>query len=457
MKTWQGRMRVPSDPLFESFTSSAAQDQRLAPYDIRASQAHAHALEQAAIIRPDDAGRLVEALDEIAAEIRDGKFAWRDDLEDVHTHIEHRLREKVGGLADALHAGRSRNDQVAADLRLFVMDQSLAIQDAILDLQASLTDRATRYRDALMPGYTHLQQAQPVSIALPLLAYGAMLGRDWERFHQVNFRADGSPLGSGAVAGAGFPLDRQLLAREAGFSKVVPNSLDAVSDRDFLLELVCAAGICMTHLSRLSEDLIVWSSIEFGFVRLPDSFSSGSSMMPQKKNPDVAELVRGKTALVLGDAMASLALVKGLPLGYNRDLQEDKTPLYHAADTVLGSLRVLAAMIPLIEFDTERTENALTSFSLATDLADHLVRAGVAFREAHAIVAGLVASCMEQGRALTDLTFEELQAASSHFQHALELSPRASTRRKQTSGSTHPDEVTRMIEAMKREIEERRT
>jgi argininosuccinate lyase len=456
MKTWQGRIAGPASPLFESFTSSAVQDQRLAQYDIRASQAHARALARATIISDAESERLMTALAEIGEEIRAGDLTWRDELEDVHTHVEVRLREKIGELADALHAGRSRNDQIAADLRLYVMDRTREILCGILDLQEALLELAGRYRRAVMPGYTHLQQAQPLSIAQPLLAYVAMLDRDWERFEGVLPRADRSPLGSGALAGASFDLDRPFLAEAAGFSAVASNSLDGVSDRDFLVEFVSCTGLCMTHLSRFAEDLILWSSVEFGFVRLPDAFASGSSMMPQKKNPDVAELIRGKTALVLGDVSAALALVKGIPLGYNRDLQEDKTPLFHAADTLLPSLRILAAMIPELEFDTERTETAVSSFAFATDLADHLVRNGVPFREAHAIVGHLVSQCLSEGRTLQDLTPEELEAASPHLRSIPELTVQASIRRKRTAGSTHPDEIDKQLQAAQEEIKSRR-
>ena len=456
MKTWQGRIDVPADPLFEAFTSSIAVDRRLAPYDVRVSQAHARALAGAGVVSPADADRLVVALSEIGDEISAGSFTWRDDLEDVHTHVESRLREKLGDVADSLHAGRSRNDQVAADLRLYVMDSAQALLSALLDVQSVLLGLAERYRSAVMPGYTHLQQAQPLSVAQPLLAYATMLGRDWERIHEVRVRADRSPLGSGALAGSTFALDRTFLAQLAGFDSIAGNSLDAVSYRDFLVELVFAFALVMTHLSRLAEDLILWSSTEFGFIRRPDPFASGSSMMPQKKNPDVAELIRGKAALVIGDVTSALTLVKGLPLGYNRDLQEDKTPLYHAIDTFLASLRILAAMIPDLEFDTVRTERAVSSFALATDLADHLVSQGMPFREAHAAIGGLVSRCLREDRDLSDLTADELRGTSPHFEIVPELTAAASIGRKRTTGSTHPDEVARQIDALNAEITTRR-
>ncbi len=456
MKTWQGRIETAADRRFERFTSSIEQDRRLAPYDVIASRAHAKALAGAGVISTADAERLDLALQQVGVEIASGHLVWRDELEDVHTHVESRLRELTGELADSLHAGRSRNDQVAADLRLYTRDRIDEAMASILSLQSSLLDLARRYRNDIMPGYTHLQQAQPLSIAQPLLAHVSMLGRDWERFEEARTRANRSPLGSGALAGAAFPLNRDLLASSCGFSGPIANSLDAVSDRDFLVEFVFAAALCMTHLSRLAEDLILWSSTELGFVRLPDAFASGSSMMPQKKNPDVAELIRGKAALVLGDVTAALALVKGIPMGYNRDLQEDKTPLYHAADTLIPSLEILAAMLPEIEFDTERTERAVSSFALATDLADHLVRNGVPFRDAHAVVGGLVSDCLARGKDLTGLTPEELRAASRHFAEIPEMTPRASIRRKQTSGSTSPESIEQQLKEMDSMVEERR-
>ncbi len=438
MKTWQGRIASTADPLFEAFTSSVGQDRRLASYDIQVSRAHALALARAGVITQTEGDSLVCALAEIAEELHAGQFAWSDELEDVHTHIESRLREKIGTVADALHAGRSRNDQIAADLRLYVRDRTMECLAALLDLQDALLELSDRYQCAVMPGYTHLQQAQPLLVAQPLLAYVSMLARDWERFQDGLERINSSPLGAGALAGSSFSLDRDFLAGQCGFETVATNSLDAVSDRDFLVEFVGAAALCMTHLSRFSEDLILWASSEFGFVRLPDAFSSGSSMMPQKKNPDVAELIRGKTALVIGDSTALLALVKGLPLGYNRDLQEDKTPLYHAADTLVASLRILSAMVPHIEFDTNRMERAISSFSLATDLADHLVKQGIPFRQAHGMVARIVSDSLEQDRELGGVEWDEVTDMP-------ELTARASVARKITAGSTGPDAVRRQI------------
>jgi argininosuccinate lyase len=298
-----------------------------------------------------------------------------------------------------------------------------------------------------MPGYTHLQQAQPVLIAYPLLTYCQMLRRDLTRFQAAAEAGKRSPLGSGAIAGSTFELDRDFLAEHIGLGSPIENSLDAVSDRDFLVEFISSAAMCMTHLSRIAEDLILWSTQEFGFVRLPDGFASGSSMMPQKKNPDVLELIRGKTALVIGDLTAILTLLKGVPLAYDRDLQEDKTPLFHAVATVEASLEILAEMIPMLRFDTNRCSSAISSFAMATDLADELVRTGMPFRDAHTVVGELVADCLESHRALTDLSLAELHAAGAKLETMPALTPQASVRRKATAGSTHPAEVRKAIDA----------
>lgn len=455
MKTWQGRINTPSSSLFESFTSSLLQDQVLARYDIRVSQAHARALARAKLITPTEADQLVTSLVEVGDEIESGTMQWRDELEDVHTHVEVRLREKLGDLASKLHTGRSRNDQIAADLRLFVLDNTQSAMTSLLELQSALLNLADRYTESLMPGYSHLHQAQPVVIAYPLLAYVSMLGRDFERFHDGLKRTCRSPLGSGAVAGSSFPIDRTAIASDAGLGQPIENSLDAVSDRDFVVEYVFDAALCMTHLSRLAEDLIIWSSAEFGFIRLPDAFASGSSMMPQKKNPDVLELTRGRCALVIGDAMAMLSLVKGLPTGYNRDLQEDKQPLFHATRTIKATLAILASMVPDLEFDTGRCRDAISSFTIATDLAEHLVRQGVPFRNAHQAVGTLVARRATDGLPLESITPEDLPTGTPL--HTMpDLSPEASVRRKATAGSTHPDDVRRQLDEARERIAQRR-
>jgi argininosuccinate lyase len=457
VKTWQGRFDSSTSSVFERFTSSVIQDQILAPYDIQVSQAHAQALERIGLITKDEAQRINVALSEIGEQIGAGEFEWRDELEDVHTHIEARLRQNVGDLANKLHAGRSRNDQIAADLRLYVLDQTRTALATLLDLQDVLLLLAAKHSRSLMPGYSHLQQAQPVVIAFPLLAHVAMLGRDWERFRDSLARASQSPLGSGAVAGSTFPIERQALAQAAGLGVPIENSLDAVSDRDFIVEFIFASALCMAHLSRLAEDLIIWSSTEFGFVRLPDAFASGSSMMPQKKNPDVPELIRGRSALVIGDLTAILTLVKGIPLGYDRDLQEDKTPLFHAATTTLAALEVLTAMMPELVFDTERCATAISSFAMATDLADHLVRNGVPFRDAHAAVGTLVSDRIRNGKPLSPVTDEAMTAAGLDGIAPPDLSPDASVTQKATAGSTNPTDVESQIEVARDKVTERRT
>jgi argininosuccinate lyase len=456
VKTWQGRFATLSSSLFESFTSSVEQDQVLAVYDLSVSKAHAGALARAGLFTNEEAERLVEALGEIGDEIEAGLMEWCDELEDVHTHIEARLREKVGDLAGKLHTGRSRNDQIAADLRLYVIAHCERVESLLLDLIESVLDLAGKYEDALMPGYTHLQQAQPVLIAYPLLAYWQMLRRDLTRFQAAAEASRRSPLGSGAIAGSTFDLDRQFLGEQVGLGSPIENSLDGVSDRDFAVDFISAAAICMTHLSRMAEDVILWSTQEFGFVRLPDDFASGSSMMPQKKNPDVLELIRGKAALVIGDLTAILSLLKGLPLAYDRDLQEDKTPLFHAASTVEASLEILAVMLPKLRFDTDRCSSAISGFAMATDLADELVRAGTPFRDAHAVVGRLVEECIQSGRALADLDLSDLQAAGADLKALPDLTPQASIRRKATTGSTHPDEVRKAIAAAREFVKRKR-
>jgi argininosuccinate lyase len=456
LKTWGGRISRPSDALFEAFTSSVEDDRVLARYDVRVSRAHARELGRIGLLSDQEVQSLVLALDEIEAELEQGAFVWRDDLEDVHTHVEVNLRERVGGLAGALHAGRSRNDQVASDLRLYVADQTMNAMAMVLDLQAALLLVAERHTGDTMPGYSHLQQAQPVVIAFPLLAHSSMLGRDWERLENSLSRCRLSPLGSGAVAGSTFSLDRQRLARDAGFDTPMDNALDAVGDRDFVNEFIFAAALCMVHLSRLAQDFIIWSSVEFGFVRLPDAFSSGSSMMPQKKNPDVLELVRGKAAQVQGNLTASLGIVTGLSLGYSRDLQEQKRPLFEATDTLLATLEIVARFIPLVEFDVERAKDAIGSFAMATDLADHLVRGGLPFRDAHTAVGQLVTSFLTSGRELQSATPTDLHALGVDVTEIPALSPEASVTAKATLGSTNPVDVRRQIEHARQTVESRR-
>jgi argininosuccinate lyase len=468
MKTWQ-RERGDSAAvrLFEHFTSSVANDWRLAQYDVRASQVHALALARAGIITTADAECLITALRQIANEITNGTLVPRDELEDIHTHVEVRLRALLGSLADMLHTGRSRNDQIATDLRLFVKEVSFQAIEGILALRKVLLKRARDCGDAVMPGYTHLQRAQPILIAHYLLAQAETLARDCGRYADSLARIDRCPLGSGALAGAGFPLDRDFMARELGFAGPTINSLDSVSDRDFIVEYLSDSAQLMAHLSRFAEDLIIWSTSEFAFVELPDELTSGSSMMPQKKNPDVLELVRGKAALVIGDLAAILTLLKGLPLSYNRDLQEGTFPLFRTADIVGPSLHILVPLVDRMRFNIDRLHVAAGNFALATDLADELVRHGVPFREAHHRVAALVARLLERGERLDAMTLAnlqaelpELQSGSPHgeveqreAQERPFLNPDASVRARQTQGSTNPTMVAAALSAAEKALE----
>ena len=405
-KLWGGRFSAPTDTLVEAYTASIGFDRRLYREDIAGSIAHARMLAKQGIIEDADRDAIVEGLRAIEAEIEAGRFEFREDREDIHLNIEAALAERIGEPARRLHTARSRNDQVATDLRMFVRAACDEAAARLRALRGALIDLAEREAETVVPGYTHLQRAQPVLLAHHLLAYEEMFARDAERLRQARRRVNVLPLGSGALAGVGYPIDREFVARELGFEAVSANSLDAVSDRDFVVDFHAAAALAMTHLSRLSEEIVLWASAEFGLVRLDDAFSTGSSIMPQKRNPDVAELARGKSARVIGNLVQALTLLKGQPLAYNRDLQEDKESLFDTVDTLLASLAVAAAMLPSLRFDAERGRAAaVENFALATDLADQLVRNGVPFREAHAVIGALVARCEQEGR-----TFEDLSA-----------------------------------------------
>jgi argininosuccinate lyase len=416
-KLWGGRFEGATDALVEAFTASIDFDRRLYREDIAGSIAHARMLGRQGIISADDAAQIVAGLEQIRDDIEAGRFDFRADREDIHLNIEAVLAERIGPAAGRLHTARSRNDQVATDLRLFVRD---ACDEAVARLQAlrtALLDVADREAGTVISGFTHLQHAQPVLLAHHLLAYEAMFARDGERFAQARARMNVLPLGAGALAGVTYPIDREFVAEQLEFEAVAANSIDAVSDRDFVVDVHSAAALAMVHLSRLAEEIVLWSTSEFALIQLPDGFATGSSIMPQKKNPDVAELVRGKSARVIGNLVQSLTLLKAQPLSYNRDLQEDKQPLFDTIDTLLASLAVTAAMLPALEFDVERARaSAVEGFALATDLADYLAKRGVPFREAHAAVGGLVARCEREGRGLAELTLEEFQAAHSAFE-----------------------------------------
>lgn len=412
-KLWDGRFSGRTAEIVERFTASIDVDRRLYRYDIEGSIAHSRMLSKTGIITAEEAEAIVSGLEQVRAEIESGRFVFDARLEDIHMHIESRLTEIVGPAARKVHTGRSRNDQVALDLRLYLRDALEETRRQLTALEWVLIALARAHIDVILPGYTHLQRAQPVLLAHHLMAYVEMFDRDRERFADCRRRTEVMPLGSAALAGTTFPIDRAYTAGLLGFPAISANSLDAVSDRDFVIEFLAAAGLCMMHLSRLSEELVLWSSSEFGFIELPDSFATGSSIMPQKKNPDVAELVRGKTGRVYGHLMGQLTLMKGLPLSYNRDLQEDKAALFDAVDTLLSCLEVTAHMLPGIEVRRERMAAAAERGYLnATDLADYLVRQGMAFREAHHVVGRAVRRAAEAGRELHELSLSELQAHS---------------------------------------------
>jgi len=452
-KAWAGRFATPTAPAAEAFTTSLPFDRRLYPHDIAGSVAHTRALVRARLLTGREGTRLERGLVRVRRELDAGRFRFLPSDEDIHMAIERRLTELVGPVGGKLHTGRSRNDQVALDLRLWLRAECDALDAALARLQQALTALARRYRDALLPGYTHLQRAQPILLAHHLLAYREMLARDRTRLRDCRARADELPLGAGALAGAGFPLDRRFVARQLGFARVTANSVDAVADRDAAAEFLAAAAICAVHLSRLAEELVLWATEEFGFIELPDGFATGSSMMPQKKNPDVAELVRGKTGRVMGALVALLTTLKGLPLAYNKDLQEDKPPLFDAADTLRQSLDVLAAMLPHLRFDTGRMAAAADGLLLATDLADLLVERGVPFRRAHAIVGKLVRHCLATGTSLRELDAAVLRKHAPQLTPALvrRLTPARSVARRRVLGGTAPREVARQLARATRE------
>lgn len=416
MRLWGGRFEGATDERVADFTRSIELDRALAIDDIAGSIAHVHGLGRAGLLADDEVAALVGGLEGLRGEVEAGTIEWDPALEDVHMNLEGALRARMGPLAGRLHTGRSRNDQVATDLRLWLRRTIDGLDGAILDMERALVELATRDGEAVMPGTTHIQPAQPVLLAHHLLAYVEMLERDRGRLADCRRRANVSPLGSGALAGAGYPLDREATAKELGFDGVTANSLDAVSDRDFVVEALAGIALCMVHLSRLAEEITWWSNPRFGFVRAADSFSTGSSMMPNKKNPDPAELVRGRAARVIGSLTGMLALLKGLPLGYQRDLQEDKPPLFEAAATLESSLGVMAGMISTLTVDRERMRDAAgEGYITATAVADALVRRGVAFRAAHHVVGTLVAEAERGGiglEALDDATIAAALAAS---------------------------------------------
>ena len=430
------------------YTASIHYDHRLFRHDIAGSIAHARMLAKTEIISQDDGSKIVGGLEKIGREIESGDFPWDSSLEDLHMNIESRLHQLIGPAAGRLHTGRSRNDQIALDMRMYTKDVANQSVQGLRKVQRALASLAQRHPQILMPGYTHLQRAQPVLFAHHMLAYFQMFQRDISRFHDCIKRTDTLPLGSGALAGVPYPTDREFLAEELGFSQTSSNSMDAVSDRDFVVEYLSAASLCMMHFSRLAEELVLWSSREFGFVRLEDAYTTGSSIMPQKRNPDFAELARGRTGRVYGHLMAMLTVLKGLPLTYNRDLQEDKEGLFDTVDTLLPTLEVFQGMLAGLGLDRERVESlAGESYMLATDLADYLVNKGVPFREAHGIVKELCGFCESNGKGLSELPLADYRRFSAEFgQDVFQITAQSSASARDNPGGTAPQQVSQELD-----------
>jgi argininosuccinate lyase len=436
------------------YTSSLPFDWRLYSYDIHGSIAHARMLAKQNIITVDEARILEEGLFKIEQEIIGGQFEFKIELEDIHMAIESRLVELVGPVAGKLHTARSRNDQIALDMRLYVKDVITKTLSGIRELQKKLVTQADNNKAVIMPGFTHLQPAQPILLAHHLLAYFEMLGRDYQRFQDCFKRTDIMPLGSGALAGVAYNLDRVFIAGELGFSDISQNSLDAVSDRDFVIEYLASASICMMHLSRLAEELVIWSSSEFGFIELDDAYTTGSSIMPQKKNPDVAELGRGKTGRVYGHLMGLLTTLKALPLAYNRDLQEDKEALFDSVDTLLMSLNVFGDMLKSAKFNTDAMERSLDNgYILATDLADYLVNKGLSFREAHSVVGKLVNYASQNRKTFKELSLKEYRDFSSLFSEDINsINNAASIASRNVVGGTSPNQIAHQLRRAKKTL-----
>jgi argininosuccinate lyase len=454
-KLWSGRFRENTSRIAESFTESISFDRRLWQYDIEGSIAHAKMLGRQGIISRTDSAKIIRGLKALAAEIASGKFVFREELEDIHMNIESALIEKTGDPGRKLHTARSRNDQVALDLRLYMRAEVREILSLINRFQAVLLDTASKQTTTVMPGYTHLQRAQPVLLSHHLLAYVEMLQRDRERLSDSLKRINLLPLGACALAGTTLPIDRAYVAGLLGFDGIAHNSIDAVSDRDFAVEFLSNAAMLLMHLSRLAEELILWSSEEFRFIELPDAFTTGSSIMPQKKNPDVAELVRGKTGRVYGNLFSLLTVMKGLPLAYNRDLQEDKLPVFDTVDTVKSCLTALSEMFPGITFHAARMlDTAGDAYATATDIAEYLVKKGVPFRKAHEITGKIVLSAIAKSRKLKDLPLQDFKQFSPLIDRDILfcLIPQKSVHNKLSGGGTSPDEVKRQIKRLRKVV-----
>ncbi|MCP9472781.1 MAG: argininosuccinate lyase [Nitrospira sp.] len=452
-KAWAGRFRERTHPLVESFTASLATDRRLYAHDVQGSIAHCKTLQKAGVLSAQETRAIVRGLELVKQELDQGRFRFTPQDEDIHMAIERRLTELIGPLGGKLHTGRSRNDQVALDVRLYLREQIDGLIEQCAEFQRTLVAKAKANVAVPMPGYTHLQRAQPVLFAHHLLAYIEMIERDKGRLRDARTRLDVMPLGSGALAGTNYPVDRSYTAKLLGFPTVTANSLDAVSDRDFAIEVTSALSIMMMHLSRLSEELVIWASQEFQFVDLPDAFCTGSSMMPQKKNPDVPELVRGKTGRVYGHLINLLVMLKALPLSYNRDLQEDKPALFDAVETTASCLRIMTELMGRLSVNRGAMEKAVCSSGLlATELADYLVERGVPFREAHEITGRIVLSALEQGRELTDFSLEELRTFSDRIdKRAFScLTVLSAIDRKRQIGGTARRQVNRRLKELER-------
>jgi len=452
-KAWGGRFAGGTDRFVEEFTASIPYDVRLFRHDIAGSIAHARMLGKQGILRKGEAGRIVAALQEIRDEIASGAAAFDPSVEDIHMAIEQRLIRKIGATGGKLHTGRSRNDQVATDLRLYLRDEVDEILGLLARIGETLVARAEELFGVILPGYTHVQRAQPILLSHYLLAYREMFARDADRFASTRRRMNVSPLGAGALAGSSFPLDREFAARELGMDGVCENSVDAVSDRDFAADFLYDCAVTMMHLSRLSEELVYWSSQEFGFLSLPDSLCTGSSIMPQKKNPDVAELIRGKTGRAYGNLVSLLTVMKGLPLSYNRDMQEDKEPVFDSGRTVKASLAGADLLLRGLSVNEDRMRAACDGgFLTATDLADYLARKGVPFRKSHEIVGKIVRHCEERGKRLKDLTLTELRAFSREIGEDVRdaISLTNSVRVRKTRGGTGPEAVRARLAALRK-------
>lgn len=454
-KLWGGRFSEKTATSVEAFTASIHFDCRLYRQDILGSQTHARMLAKQKLITDDECAKIQQGLSEILDEIEHGEFIFKPELEDVHMNIEKALVDKIGSAGERLHTARSRNDQVALDIRLYLRDVSKQIIELLSNIQRAFVRLARKYHSTIMPGYTHLQRAQPVLVAHHMLAYNEMFGRDKERITDGLKRINIMPLGSAAMAGSGLPIDREFVAKQLGFDSVSRNSMDSVADRDFALEFVSACTIIQLHLSRLSEELVLWATEEFSFIKLSDSFCTGSSIMPQKKNPDIPELIRGKSGRVTGNLMALITIVKGLPMTYNRDLQEDKEPVFDTIDTVSQSLAIMAELLENMQFNEERLQSAtIGGYMTATDLADYLVKKNIPFRRAHSIVGQTVAYGIETGKELIEMSLTELK----QFDQCIEedvfevLSAKGSVDSRLSQGGTSSVRVAEAIQQAEKEL-----